>query len=618
MPDPMPDPQQNSTAPAWSQNVTTGAPAAGNGPPPPPDMEAAPQPIKPDGGILGNAVLGSLAQATKPPDMEAAPADMESAGVTANANPPSPSLWQKIKPYVTFNPLLTPLHMAADATANAANQKAQEIEQKNLADIANNVQSPYKFIGTQTLRDAAEDSASAFRTAGSVAGLVSGATSPEAATLAAVGATGPIGATATGLYMVGHGLYGMVQGWGDVSNPDVLQNELNSLAETVGGGAGLTEGAKGVVQAYKNKTANTPNEQYIHFKNAVPPTKTAPYTELDYHAARPYLDAEHTTGTPVESIATTVDAADSAIEKIEGKVDSVIKANPDVLVHVNPIDAAQQVLRGSVRTDFLEAGLKELEKYPLGFERQGPTIAQGAMDEPLTLQRADDIRRQLNDDNRSLMKSKNNYDIANMMNTDPAFAARQAAAEALRSGIYDTLEQLGLKDARQMRLDEGSLIKIRNAAERQRFNAEKSVKTAVKPSLAKKVAKKAAVGVGAAAGFELGSKVGHPLIGSAMGAEVGSEASEMLTPKALTRDELIQKAFEPIVKPQPVQTNGAGIPGVVAGQAPQAVTQAPPGFLHVQGSDGNEYHIPESQLNHAREVDPGLQILNPQPAAPPQ
>ena len=582
MPDPMMDPATQQNAPA--------APAAQTPqPPPPPDMEAAPPMVKPDGGVLGHAALGALKSAATPPDMEAAPPPMEAAG----QSPATPSTWDTIKRYSGYEGL----HNVIDTASDYYKQQAANRERANLNAAAGGKQSPYSSIGTQALRDV-----------GGVVEDVGGVATPQGAAMA-VASTNPIGATAVGLYMVGHGLYNMVQGWGDVSNPDVLQNELNSAAEVVGGGAGLTEGSKGVVRAWKNKTANTPDLQFQNFKNAVPPTKTAPYTEMDYQAARPYLDAEHTTGTPIDGVATTVDAADSAIEKIEGKVASVIKATPDTpaifkgpdgsIGPIDPLGDVQLALQKSVRADFVKAGMDELAQYPqLNPAEHGP----------LTLQEADDIRRQLNDQNRSLMKSKNNYDIANMMTTDPAFAARQAAAEALRTGVYDTLEQLGLSDARQMRLDEGSLIKIRNAAERQRFNAEKSVKSTAKPGLAKKAAKKAAVGIGAAAGFEMGSKIGHPLIGSSIGAEMGSEAASALTPKALTRDELIQKAFEPIPKPAAAPgplTAPAGTAGVVGTVA----HELPKGYVHVRGADGSEHFIPQDQLNHAQEIDPALQIV---------
>ena len=625
MPDPGLDPQQNSpqpdAAPAGSQNVTTGAPAppaapAAN-PAPPATLEFMPPTPKPDGGVLGKAALGSLeaasdAQNPPPQSLEFVPQSINfNSGTGA---PPQSSWWDTAKKVLTFNPLLTPINYVAGKTAGVADEAVQNRDQANLVAAAHGQQSPYSTIGTLALR-AAKDTA----------GLVEGASSPASAGLAAVAATGPIGVTASGLYTVGHGAYDLVQGWGDVSNPDVLQNELNAAAETVGGAAGLSEGARGVMQSYKNATVHNPESRYEQFQNAAPSTKSARYTKADFAAAEKYLEAEHMKGTsPMEgedAIRNGVESATSAISKIEHNLATVIDANPDEpvlfrdasgqLSPIDPITDASTALQGSVRKDFLLAGMKELENYPLNPLEDGP----------LTLQKADDIRKQLNADNDATLnalQAKGKYAIDRAMQTDPAFSARQAAAEALRSGIYDTTERLGLVDARQMRLDEGSLIKVRRALQNQVDNAEKPVKTNKKPSTIRKVAQKAVIGGGAALGFEMGAKIGHPLIGSAMGAEAGAEAARMLTPEKLTRNQWLEKAFEPITAPAPINgqypitgipTQMANTPGIVASQAP------PAGYIHVQGSDGSEHYIPEAQLETAKQADPHLQILNaPQPA----
>ena len=67
-----------------------------------------------------------------------------------------------------------------------------------------------------------------------------------------------------------------------------------------------------------------------------------------------------------------MDAADSAITKIEGKIASVIKATPDMLVHGDPLTDVSTTLQQSVRKDFLAAGMEELEKYPLDPTKDGP------------------------------------------------------------------------------------------------------------------------------------------------------------------------------------------------------------------------------------------------------
>ena len=211
-------------------------------------MEAAPEPVKPDGGVLGHAVIGALTNATKPPDMEAAPPPMESADM-GTSKPAAPSTWDTIKEYSGY----TGLHDLIDTAGSYYKQQAANREQANLSAASHGMQSPYSSIGTQALRDVG----GVVETAGNIA-------TPEGAALT-IASKNPVGAAATGLYMIGHGLYDMHQGWGDLANPDVLQNELSGLAETAGGAASLTEGAKGVVKAYKAKTANTPDLQFTHF-----------------------------------------------------------------------------------------------------------------------------------------------------------------------------------------------------------------------------------------------------------------------------------------------------------------------------------------------------------------
>ena len=102
--------------------------------------------------------------------------------------------------------------------------------------------SPAETFGTGVVRDAA--------------GLVKGVTSPEglattAATIAAPEVMGPA--------LVGHGIYSAVKGWGDLKNPDVLQNELNAGAEAVGGaavtGSAIKAGGGPITQAVRQKVS---------------------------------------------------------------------------------------------------------------------------------------------------------------------------------------------------------------------------------------------------------------------------------------------------------------------------------------------------------------------------
>jgi hypothetical protein len=483
-------------------------------------------------------------------------------------------------------PVVGDVHMAAGALKNWADKQLQN-PQTQL--------SPYKTLGTGLLR--------------SVAGAEEGATSPEG--LATMGAQFVPGLNvAVDTSLAGHGIYNMVRGWGDISNPDVLENELNSAAEAVGGMAGMSEGIKGIHQTMQNKKiANWKDTQYEDFKNAIPPAKSANYTEMDYQAARPYMDHANATGSPIDGTAqSVVDALDSKISENEAKLAHVIDANPNEIINTNPVDEVRQALQGNIRQSFFEEGMKALEDYPVGFQR-GSDPLNPTNDPPLTLRRADDIRHQLNADNRAAMKGKNNYDYANMMQTDPAFAARNAAAESLRNGIYDGLKKLGVQDADQMRLDEGSMMKVRDAALRQLNKEQTKVKASVKePGKAKKMASKAVKTGGAAAGAGVGALThlpGAAEVGAGLGSMAGGAIGEAIEGGVpLTREQLIQRAFEnpQHVQPAPIQ--------VTANPAKAAVAAGV-----AQTADENEQPVPrnrdiDSQYEHNFHVNERGEIVH--------
>jgi hypothetical protein len=163
--------------------------------------------------------------------------------------------------------------------------------------------------------------------------------------------------------------------------------------------------------------------------------------------------------------------------------------------------------------------------------------------------------------------AKNNYDVATARATDPAFAARDAAAESLRNGIYKQLGANGMPNAAQLRLDEGSLIKVRNASQNQIFNGDKVVRSTAQTGpvrqAAKAVTKSGATAVGAAAG-------GWP--GAIVGREVGEAAANAFTPEGLTRDELVERSFKkPVATAPPAKTAPAiaPVPAVVSSTAAQ-------------------------------------------------
>jgi hypothetical protein len=368
--------------------------------------------------------------------------------------PESPSNWDKVRKlgadFWNSMPVIGPAHELSGALQDWAAKKMPN--QGTAAPSASPMKSAAETFGLGVVRD--------------TAGLVHGATSPAGVATAAAGVAAP---EIAGPALIAHGIYSGVKGWGDVSNPDVLQKELNAGAEIAGGaamtGATIKAGGGPVTQQIKaNAAAKTPVQSSEDFQKAIPPSKSTPYEDIDYQKARPYLEAEHA-NTKIDSVEGARDAADSAIGKIEDRVSDAISKYPTVKFNTwNTLSDVKSALSSNARgQSFVKAGLRELDDFDL--------------DDFHSMSEMDDIRQQLNAENKAVLK-KNNYDIATAQKADPGFAARAAASESIRNHIYDNLETSkipGTEGIRNLRLDEGSLIKVRNAAQNQLYNADKGV-----------------------------------------------------------------------------------------------------------------------------------------------
>lgn len=272
----------------------------------------------------------------------------------------------------------------------------------------------------------------------------------------------------------------------------------------------------------KNKALSVSGQQATDLMKAIPPTKTTPYSPLELSRAKPYLSAEHAQA-PIQSVQGLIDAADSGITQIEEHLHQFIAANPTDQIRTNPLQAAKNALLKNPRADAVRQGLNELKDLGL--------------DQPLTLQRADEIRMQLNAENKGILK-KNHYDVATATKVDPGFAARQAAVAALRDGIYGQLEERGIAGVKALRQEEGALITLRNAAQGQIFNNEKLVPNTGANSATRQIA----AGTARLGGVAGGAYVGGP-VGAVAGGVVGDRLAGMIETPDLSRDALVARAF---------------------------------------------------------------------------
>lgn len=493
------------------------------------------------------------------------------------------------------------VHELASKVGDWAAQKAQEGDQQNLSKASQTGQAPglMRFMispetGLRVLADTSH--------------AVEGATGLKGAAVTAGTVLAP---EVTVPYLVGSGIRNGVQGWGDLKNPDVLQNELNSAAQVVGAAAASPEAIKrpaagidSIRASVKNAGRSTLEEALEDFKSAIPPSKSARYEDNDLRASRPYLEAEHA-AKPIEDVDGVREAADNSIGKIEDHIDGYIQSHPNEVITTSPLGRVWSALKNSVNNQDMELGLKSLEPYKLGWER-----SDGAggftKDPPLTLEEADKIRLRMNNENKAILK-KNNYDVYTARETDPTFAAREAAAEALRDGIYDKLEELGYKGVRQLRLDEGSLIKVRNAAENAKFKNDQQVKGTGKTTAARVGANVGIRVAGAGAGGVLGSFFGPA--GTAGGMAAGEMAAAPLANRItktqpLTRGDLVQKSLRDAGTKPAVAT-----PAAPLNYEQLAKVAIPQGFVRIQDSRGGVHDVPQESVEGLQQRDPGLKIM---------
>ncbi len=460
----------------------------------------------------------------------------------------------------------------------------------------------YRELGPDTMAEGAADILYRGRPARGARRLISGAgvTVAPAAIPALTTAmlTAPVATTATiaGTGAVGVGVQRGVEAGGEALGLSPDQAGLvGDIAGIAAGGAVAKYGPAAVQQAKAAWTAarrtKAGAQSVVAFTQAIPASKSTPYAPADLHRASPYLDVEHS-AQPINSVVRLRDAADNAIEAIESHVSEAVRANPNDLIRTNPLAAVRYSFRNAPRSDDLAKGMKALESLDL--------------DQPLTITRADQLRHRLNAEMKAILK-QNNYDVATARTADPAFTAKEAAARSLRDGVYRQLDARGAVGIQDLRHDEGSLIKIRNAAERQSFVGEKRVSGTAQGGPIGAARQAAAIGIRA----------------TPVPAMAADPLAKLIRPQNIKRDDLIAKAFSlrvpapavmPTIAPPPVIRGALTTPAVVTPPPVRSsgrVYDQPIPVVHPGGRRAlpsgvrEEFHLPgEVQADPSGRIEP--------------
>lgn len=386
-------------------------------------------------------------------------------------------------------------------------------------------------------------------------------------------------AAVKGLYYLLNGIPGLGAGLNEAGN-QLNRGEIGAgLGTAVGTGltlaapsvahakapeiaAGLTERAARAQAAKAAKAAPAANRTYFEsLEKAIGPTAKHPSQDvINKTLAKPHLVAEHAAA-PIETVPQVVEAADRAIQTIQGQVERYVDTFKTQRLAIDPKATAKKALEGmrGGRTSDLTRGINE--------------IADLAVVRMPTLRNAFDAIHRLNAENKAVLQ-RNRYDLATARAQDPAFVAREAVAADLRDAVYGYLEDRGVPDVRHLRREEGALIAVRNAAQKQVFNGEKIVTGAVPQNLPSRFVNKAVrygtATLGAGAGYTAGGSLGGAL-GAAGGVVVGEQLANKIAPR-LTRNDLVKRAFRGLSGERPAM---APVPEVPTPAVPPAPTAAP-------------------------------------------
>lgn len=261
----------------------------------------------------------------------------------------------------------------------------------------------------------------------------------------------------------------------------------------------------------------------------------------DVHRARPFLETVHNNGIPIvgkeDAASQLVKASDVAVDEIEQHVGDLVRQFPQASVAPMQRAVVSRV-----------AGMPGASADDIAAAQQ--VIAQYGLNRPQSLAAAESVRVRLNAENRAVLEGSGVRQRTAAM-TNPVFVARQEAANQLRDGIYGALEQQGVEGVRDLRLAEGSILKLRNAADplTRGLRSESTVARTGTTSLPRRIVQK----VSQLGGAAVGAQVGGPL-GAAAGSEIGDTLTSGLTAKNMSKNELLERAFSQSFTSPPVMT----------------------------------------------------------------
>jgi hypothetical protein len=329
------------------------------------------------------------------------------------------------------------------------------------------------------------------------------------------------------------------------------------------------------------RTASDSKKAKDLIEQVVPKNKgTNRYSDEDLDRALAHTEAAKAGGTKITDLPAMYSAIEEGRDGIENNLFEKAEPYKDEQVvsepagtkpedSLSPKNIAVQKLMEMAKVDSnFDNAAKTLDKFPTA---ANPTVGETI-----------ELITKLNNYQRGAMKGANNWDINNMIETNPEFAARFFMLEAARDALHNNLEGHGIENSREARSETASLARVRDAVGAQiRANrGDVAVRgTGGQSKLGSLVAKLTRKG-GAVAGAVVGGEAGG-VHGAMVGAGIGEAAADPLadffSPRAKTRNQLIEKAMKyKGTDRKPTKITGEGSPAIPKPPTPTPVAAPEP------------------------------------------
>lgn len=357
--------------------------------------------------------------------------------------------------------------------------------------------------------------------------------------------------------------------------------QLEKLGRKITSSADKTQAKDYEAKASEQKKASD------FFQKAAPSKGANRYTPEDEEVFRAHAEAAKAKGEKITDLPSAYEVAEEARQGIEDKLDPYIEKYRDEPLTAKPEDSPKIKVAEK---------LAEMAKVDGNFDNAMSALDDFNITDP-TVGEAKDILTKLNSYQRAAMKGANNWDIYNMIETNPDFAARFFMVDELRDAIHNNLEGHGVEGSRAARSETKSLVNVRDAigAQIRANRGGTSVRGSGTQSklrlLIGKLTGKAIKGAGIAAGAEMGGVPGA-VAGGAVGGMIGQPIEDFLAPRDMTRDQHIERSFRyKGTNRKPVEIKGEGTPAnIPVEKIPPAPKDLGPTAIELTPRENTELH----------------------------